>query len=540
MSLIEQINGGVGRLHKLHGVSYDNLFQTLCDDNGFEDDDAIVDELETDIGESQLADLDLMEGICPWINGDEDTRVQEIFDIFKQCWKDPNAFSSKAALAKPLQVESDNFMVSKEDIDRATQMVKDQAPVLFDGGFSGDECLCRMLAVAMKMNKNYLLFLVDMFLRELLYHHYKHRNDDNPKPFDAAEWQKQNKHLVTLKNLNYNINGQSADELVKAAVNSYLHRVAPKVMLKPPHRIVYSVKTVAQYIEQTINFVQVMASKKMSTCPFQYDSVYAFQQHTDTMDEDPMSGDDDDDEEENGGDDPNGGGSMSQIGDIKQGLIATKLHFKQAQWDHMEQRNYRPLNEAYDKLSAAAQSKQFPQHHRFCSILDLRKGRDDGKGGGDEKDDGNLFVFEPEAESQKIHKNAMALNFFHNSKHSIIPNPKPSGDEKENEPMLSSATTGPQIMLSFHVEAEDNMRCYFYINGQCTRFLPEDLRMLLPLFFEESEENLKFVKGEGIKQMIAGLEGKLRDDQFRVFLKDNKVECPYQKELLEEAAKGGK
>ena len=52
-------------------------------------------------------DIDLIEGICPWINGDDETRAAEVFDIFKQCWKDPRAYSSEAALAgrvdRPLQ-----------------------------------------------------------------------------------------------------------------------------------------------------------------------------------------------------------------------------------------------------------------------------------------------------------------------------------------------------------------------------------------------------------------------------------------------------
>lgn len=320
-------------------------------------------------------------------------------------------------------------------------------------------------------------------------------------------------------------------------------------MLSPPNRIIYSLKTVAQYVEQTINFVQVQASKPRGTCPFQYDAVYLFQQHGagDAATEDSDDDDDDDDGQDGGddvGDAHSGGDRMSRIGNIKDGLTATKLHFHQDQWDPKEQRNYRPLNAAYEKLKDGAKNKRFPVESRFCSVLDLRKSHDDdGKkeeeDGNEEKEDGNLFVFEPEAASAKVHPNPSALNFFHNSRHSIIPNPEPSGgdDEKEADPMLNAKTLGPHILLSFHVEAADNMRCYIHINAQCTRFLPEDLKMLLPLFFEESQDNLNFVKSPELKAMIDGLDGKLRDDQFRVFLKDNKVECAYKQELHEEASK---
>jgi len=149
----------------------------------------------------------------------------------------------------------------------------------------------------------------------------------------------------------------------------------------------------------------------------------------------------------------------------------------------------------------------------------------------DEKADSkeNLFVFQPEENSRKIHKKATALNYFHNTRHSIIPGSDPASDEAKDPKKLTSSTTGPQIMLSFHVEAEDNMRCYIFIHGQCTRFLPEDLKLLLPYFFDpNTADNKKFVESKELEQIIQKLEGKLRDDQFQTFLKENQVDSPLQ------------
>lgn len=66
--------------------------------------------------------------------------------------------------------------------------------------------------------------------------------------------------------------GKKADEIAQAAVKSYLHRVAPKVMLKAPSRIMGSLESVAKYLHESVNFIHNMAAENYNTCPFQYDS----------------------------------------------------------------------------------------------------------------------------------------------------------------------------------------------------------------------------------------------------------------------------
>lgn len=39
-----------------------------------------------------VQDEDFLEGLCPWIEGDD--RTKKIFAIIKKCYKDPNAFSA--------------------------------------------------------------------------------------------------------------------------------------------------------------------------------------------------------------------------------------------------------------------------------------------------------------------------------------------------------------------------------------------------------------------------------------------------------------
>merc|ERR1719229_1639747 len=99
-----------------------------------------------------------------------------------------------------------------------------------------DNTLKYMLAVGDKMKTNYLQLLVDMYLREYVHFHYSNRNEKNPdkgNKFNVENWARSHDHFTkTLKNIPCNANGQTADDVVKAAVRSYLHRVAPKLLLK--------------------------------------------------------------------------------------------------------------------------------------------------------------------------------------------------------------------------------------------------------------------------------------------------------------------
>lgn len=183
------------------------------------------------------------------------------------------------------------------------------------------------------------------------------------------------------------------------------------------------------------------------------------------------------------------------------------------------------------KKSLGGRAKDYPQKNRFCSVVDFRKMDDKWKNNEDKEE--NLLMFQAQDGGDEVHDN-MNLTYFHNSKKNIIPNPKSKGNDDVGdkvEPILAARTTGPQLTLSFHVDALDNMRCYLYINGQCARFMPPDIKMVLPRFFDDSDVNKKFVDSERIDKIIDGLDGKLRDDIFQAFLDENKVECPWKTEF---------
>ena len=48
------------------------------------------------------------------------------------------------------------------------------------------------------------------------------------------------------------------------------------------------------------------------------------------------------------------------------------------------------------------------------------------------------------------------------------------------------------LTLSFHVKTDEVIKLYLYHNGQCMRFMPEDIKTILPTLF-----NLKYADNEG-------------------------------------------
>merc|ERR1719195_440311 len=158
----------------------------------------------------------------------------------------------------------------------------------------------------------------------------------------------------------------------------------------------------------------------------------------------------------------------------------------------------------------------YPQKYRFVGAADFR-----GK-------ENKLFMFTAKEGTDKVYSD-VKLSYFNNSKENIIPSKKKDDDDEKKEP-LQARSVGPQFVLSFHVDSVEDMRCYLYINGQCARFFPPDIKMVLPRFFEESDENKAFVDGPEIDRIIMDCKGKIRDDKFKAFLDENKVKCAWEEE----------
>merc|ERR1712083_434887 len=56
---------------------------------------------------------------------------------------------------------------------------------------------------------------------------------------------------------------------------------------------------------------------------------------------------------------------------------------------------------------------------------------------------------------------------------------------------------GSVLTLSIHAKQENVVKMYLFINGQCIRFMPEDVKTVLPVLFNmDYENNTDWIEGK--------------------------------------------
>jgi len=282
-------------------------------------------------------------------------------------------------------------------------------------------------------------------------------------------------------------------------------------------------------------------------CPFQFDALYAFDKTKEISDAVAFEmDDDDDDDDDDGGNKRDDNVQYDCFGDVKLRLKSEKCVFKNVGIDDEKGNDVRRVrlftdtfkkfqNEQVSTKYKGKEFEEYPRNHRFCSFLDRRKPDD-----GDKKDfniskKDELIFYEPPSNCNVFPKDKpQPMFYFDTSRTCIIPNvgykngkgksPDLSGDQKKKllqQPLTSqSPPSAASILLSFHVVAADEIRCYMYINGQIMRFMPSDIITLLPRFFDkEFGDNAKFPQSDRAKKMVDEMNKNLRDVRFAAFMK---------------------
>eukprot|EP00483_Globobulimina_turgida_P009741 UN09760 len=106
-------------------------------------------------------------------------------------------------------------------------------------------------------------------------------------------------------------------------------------------------------------------------------------------------------------------------------------------------------------------------------------------------------------------------------------NQKDNKDEKEdNAKQLKDSNIGASfhckgglITFSFHVKAIDVIKCYMYWNGTIIRFMPEDIKTVLPKMFDMGyADNQAYIDdNKDLEGMIKEMQEKLVDKEFKAF-----------------------
>merc|ERR1712154_77209 len=416
------------------------------------------------------------------------------------------------------------------------------------GGMKADQSIIKLLCVGHKLNEPYLQFLADMYSRDRL------KSDSSLQP---ADWALKNKHCIELKAMKTE-SGKPFTETV-SAVGSFFHRIVPKLMLNTQTEIIDDIEQTAKYITASVDFVSTIAKQPQLSCPFQAEFVIAFDKAQDcsqpaSQGVEPDDDDDDDEEFENDEKTSFGLEFFDCFGNIKDRVRSEKLPLTADVIDDHEEkgnnvRTARMFMAPYTKFKNTEIQKKYknknefnayPRKHRFVSLIDRRKKTEsNGTVGQDE-----ILFFEPPNNCNTFPEDAhVPLWYFDSTRTCIIPNigyehgkhlkniDKKAADnnlegQKKalNEPITSQTPCkGAILILSFHVESDNEIRAYLYLNGQITRFLPMDIIDILPRFFDPTyKKNKDFAKSKLAQDLVDRMMPKLKDIKFEAFYQEYK------------------
>eukprot|EP01084_Bolivina_argentea_P107933 192921_1 len=172
---------------------------------------------------------------------------------------------------------------------------------------------------------------------------------------------------------------------------------------------------------------------------------------------------------------------------------------------------------------------------RMISFVDRRESKLlDGK-----KD--SIYVYKPPENCAHIPRDVCGLWFISASRTSLLPDMKYGNGEKalkekiinlnatKEELLKSNIDSGSHckaglLTISFHVKSKDEVKMYLYFNGQMIRFMPKDIKIILPLLFNmEYGDNKGFLKRflankEGEDEMIKYMSDFVKDKHFDTWI----------------------
>merc|ERR1712228_260419 len=334
-----------------------------------------------------------------------------------------------------------------------------------------------------------------------------------------------------------------------------------------PNLITDSLAEISRYIASTIAFVQSTAigyneNIQKLACPFQFDIVFALKgvkknpNKQENDDDDDVDDDDDeqnDDDKKKQDDDKQENDEFYDVfGDLKKKITSNGLkHIFQEISDEIlkNEADYKryaevkgarfvkqPFIDEFSKKYDNKTQETYPSRYRFCAVVDRRK--PDKNKNILAKDE--LLLFAPSKYEKFPNEEQDPLFYFNASRTCIIPEQAQDDNERDKDKnkdkdedeeadqiekdVFAAITTlsqckGAALTLSFHVESEDEIRCYLFLNGQGIRFFPEDIKLLLPQFFDsEYLDNATFANSEEAESLIDEMNKTLSDLRFEAFL----------------------
>merc|ERR1719461_491307 len=328
-------------------------------------------------------------------------------------------------------------------------------------------------------------------------------------------------------------------------------------MFSPTKAIVDSLADVCAAIAKAVEFVAKQAADKKTTCPFQFDAIFAFNKAREVsavVSPKQNAQDDDDDDDETDDTKQGGDGPFYDVfGDVKKKFALANLLISafpidddddekaDGSWDEDDEkqkgganlrrknmffRGFRIFSTELKEKNKDKEMKEYPRNFRFNALIDRRKPNDKDNKDKNILDKDELIFSEPSSNANKLPQGQRSsMAYFNASRTEMIPpGGDVNGDDQKKKDLAKvitslSACKGAMMALSFHVESADEIRCYLILNGQCIRFMPRDIIDVLPLFFDpEVEGNKDWKKSKEAMELVEKIEKNLVDGRFNAFL----------------------
>jgi len=546
-SLAQKICDGMASYFKERGATYNAEFKTFCEDNDFDDDDAIrADLAQGDPSECML--IDFMGSINDFPfedeNLDDDSKPKEIVRLL-------TFYSVNSVTALKVEmpiVDKKMFQIDENDLLRTKKLLKEQCFTVFDKKMAQDGNFIYILAVGHKYGFDYIMHLIDAFNRA--------RVAALPKHVDVRHWVPL--HFTLLSSLKLQIpkidtedgapKGYQTvvgDKVVRSAMESFFTRVSPKMMMRQMTTVPDSLEQTVTYINTAILFLANMLKSTtlhtLSLCPFQLDLCFAYKAPVASDEEvnsgDMDSGDDDDIDEEQKATDE----FVDCVGDIEAKLRANGLRYVVMEIGNIYE-NRKVFANLRDEFRRKynlkmENTREWLQGKRFVVMVDRRKYDPRAK-----KSKDTVWFYEPPKDCRDIPSNAVGEWYLNATRTCLLPpldptqygafggNGAKTGNENQKKKLTEGnigskeACCGALMTLAFHARSTDEFKCYLCHNAQIIRFMPRDVKHLLPNFFDKQfPGNERFARGEKCDEYAQQMEGRLIDLKFEAFKSKNKA-----------------
>eukprot|EP01083_Nonionella_stella_P152194 487483_1 len=512
MSLCEVTCAAIGRYYKYLNKDYEDLFSAYCEENGLEDDDSLQEEIENAANDCLLIDFD---DDFPFKDqpSDDQARQTFIYNLIKSCIANSDIkFGSKIPLFTTVGAEL--FDLQKYNLNSINTLYKEQCPALYNEKWENDAGFLTILAVGRKYGFDYLLHLVDDYSRWCI------NNQDKDESTD--QWAAQHPHFIQLRNITNTIGNRSVGykELATCAVNSFGKRVCPPFVLKPMSKIDDDLETIVNYIVDAINWVWSLTTRANrdteTICPFQVDFCFVEGRpiESEVKEEwNPKANEEDDEPDGEDNTEEDEKGFVDVVGDIKERLDASELRYYKGERHHVDDPKQSRITDIYKEFVKkydleGSGNTAYLHKKRLITMIDRRESKKDVN----KPDD--IWMFEPPENCQNI-ANDTVPEWYINSSVTCL---GPKSNTRESFGATSHCRRST-LTLSFHVKEERFVKCYLYWFGQMIRFMPEDIKTVLPDLFNPKRQSKRNKEEEKyLNELIKELKGKLVDEEFDAFV----------------------